>query len=433
MLSIANGSPSQASSVSLTSSSNPSVSGQSVTFMVSVSPSSGSSTPTGNVTFNDGATTLGNVALSGGQANLTTSSLPVRSHSITAAYSGDSNFSGSASPVLTQVVNQAPTSTAISSSPNPAVTGQSVTFTATVSPLPPGGGTPTGSVTFTDGATTLGTAGLNGSGQAMLTVPSLSPGSHSIAGQYSGDSNFGSSSSAGGGGGGFTQTVNRASTTTTVNSSVNASILNQPVTFTAHVSVVSPGSGSPTGSVAFQDGSTVLGTVALSAAGSATFTTSSLVVNAHSITAAYSGDSNFSGSTSATLIQRVQYEPAGTTCDGNAGHQILQPINSDGTSVFKLGRPVPAMFRVCDFLGNSVGTPGVVQNFFLTQIISGTVTQTVEDNVDSMTPDTAFRWDPTNQQWIFNIATKGLSTNKTYVYAITLNDGTMIGFQFGLK
>jgi len=75
----------------------------------------------------------------------------------------------------------------------------------------------------------------------------------------------------------------------------------------------------------------------------------------------------------------------------------------------------------------------VVQNFFLTQIISGTVTQTVEDNVDSMTPDTAFRWDPTNQQWIFNIATKGLSTNKTYVYAITLNDGTMIGFQFGLK
>jgi Big-like domain-containing protein len=283
-------------------------------------------------------------------------------------------------------------------------------------------------------ATTLGTATLNGSGQAMLTVPSLSPGSHSIAGQYSGDSNFGSSSSAGsGGGGGFTQTVNRAMTTTAIISSANYSILNQSVTFTAHVSVVAPGSGTPTGSVAFQDGSTVLGTVALSTSGSATFTTSSLAVNAHSITAAYSGDSNFSGSASPALNQLVQYEPVGTTCDGAPGHQILQPINADGTSVFKVGRPVPAMFRVCDFLGNSVGTPGVVQSFLLAQIINGTVTQTVDDNVDSMTPDTAFRWDPTNLQWIFNIATKSLSTNKTYVYAITLNDGTMIGFQFGLK
>jgi N-acetylneuraminic acid mutarotase len=419
-------------STSASSSANPSVFGQSVTLTATVTPTSGSGTPTGNVTFSDGATSLGTSSLSGGQATFTTSSLTLGGHTIAAAYGGDTNFAAS-SGTVTQTVNQAATGTAISSSPNPAVSGQPVTFTATVSPLPPGSGTPTGTVTFTDGATTLGTAALNGSGQAMLTVPSLSPGSHSIAGQYSGDNNFGSSSSAAGGGGGFTQTVSRASTTTTVNSSVNASILNQLVTFTAHVSVVSPGSGTPTGSVTFLDGSTTLGTVALNASGSATFTTSSLAVNAHSITAAYTGDSNFSGSASATMTQRVQYEPLGTTCDGDAGHQILQPINADGTSVFKLGRPVPAMFRVCDFFGNSVGTPGVVQSFLLTQIISGTVTQTLDDNVDSMTPDTAFRWDPTNLQWIFNMATKNLSTNKTYVYAITLNDGTMIGFQFGLK
>jgi hypothetical protein len=56
------------------------------------------------------------------------------------------------------------------------------------------------------------------------------------------------------------------------------------------------------------------------------------------------------------------------------------------------------MFRVCDFFGNSVGTAGVVQSFFLTQIFSGTITQMVEENVDSMTPDTAFRWDPSSRK-----------------------------------
>ena len=51
----------------------------------------------------------------------------------------------------------------------------------------------------------------------------------------------------------------------------------------------------------------------------------------------------------------------------------------------------------------------------------------------STTPDTAFRWDPTDKQWIFNINTKDLVKNKTYVYLITLNDTSTIEFRFGLK
>jgi hypothetical protein len=107
-------------------------------------------------------------------------------------------------------------------------------------------------------------------------------------------------------------------------------------------------------------------------------------------------------------------------------------FNSDGTSVWKQGRTIPAQFHICDVNGVSVGTAGVVSSFYLTEIIAGTVTN-VDETVSSSNSDTAFHWDATNQQWVFNISTKSLTANNTYVYTITLNDGTTIGFQYGLK
>ena len=123
---------------------------------------------------------------------------------------------------------------------------------------------------------------------------------------------------------------------------------------------------------------------------------------------------------------KIIYAPAGI-----CGHTILPPINADGTTVGKQGRTIPAMFQVCDANGVSFGTPGVVTSFYLTQIIAGTVTSTVNDMVASTTPDTAFRWD--GQEWIFNINTVNLPANQTYVYTITLNDGSTINFEFGLR
>jgi hypothetical protein len=124
------------------------------------------------------------------------------------------------------------------------------------------------------------------------------------------------------------------------------------------------------------------------------------------------------------------------TCNGDAGHVILQPINPDYSSVFKQGSTVPAKFRVCDVNGNSIGPlpngGSIVQAFVLYWVSKGTVSPTNEAIV-STTPDTAFRWDPTSKQWIFNISTKNLSANLTYQYVITLNDGSTITFQFGLK
>ncbi|HXY26522.1 MAG TPA: MBG domain-containing protein [Candidatus Acidoferrum sp.] len=129
---------------------------------------------------------------------------------------------------------------------------------------------------------------------------------------------------------------------------------------------------------------------------------------------------------------KIVFASSGTV-DGNPGHQILQPINADGTSVYKQGRTVPAQFRVGDANGVSIGTPGVVTSFFLTEIITGTVATPVDNIVDTNNPDTAFRWDAPDQQWIFNITTKNLSAGSTYVYTITLSDGSTISFQFGLR
>ncbi len=136
-------------STAITSSVNPLTVGQSVTFTATVTSTTGL-TVTGTVRFKNGSTVLGTGTLNAsGVATLATTSLPSGSNSITASYEASNNFLGSTSRTLTQVVNKDPTTTTVTSSLNPAKSGQLVTFTATVTSS--GAGTPTGSVTFKDG------------------------------------------------------------------------------------------------------------------------------------------------------------------------------------------------------------------------------------------------------------------------------------------
>jgi hypothetical protein len=123
----------------------------------------------------------------------------------------------------------------------------------------------------------------------------------------------------------------------------------------------------------------------------------------------------------------------GSSCLAQPGHAVLAPINTDGTSVFKRNSTVPVKFRVCDANGVSIGAAGVVSDFQLVQVMTGTTAQAVNETVDSTNPDNAFRWDPIGRQWTFNLATRHLSADKTYVYRITLNDDSVIDFRFGLK
>jgi len=154
---------------------------------------------------------------------LTTAALAVGSHMITAAYGGDANNLASTSAVLTQVVQQN-TTTALTSSKNPAYSGGSVTFTAVVKGLV--SGTPTGTVTFMDGTTSLGTGTLN-SGTATFTTTSLSVGSHSITAVYGGDTlDVGSTSLA------VSETINAADFSVTASPTTETITPGQTATYT---------------------------------------------------------------------------------------------------------------------------------------------------------------------------------------------------------
>jgi streptogramin lyase len=189
-----------------------------------------------------------------------------------------------------RVIGQA--TVGLASSATPSVIGQAVTFTATVTGTPPGGSTPTGTVTFQDGPDTLGTAALSANGTAVFTTTMLASGTHAILAVYSGDMNFTAGTSAV-----LLQTV-LAPTTTSVTSSATPSVFGQAVTFTATVTAAAPGRGMPSGTVQFQvDGNNFGSPVALNAGQATSMPTSTLSVGVHTVQVVYSGDSNFVPST----------------------------------------------------------------------------------------------------------------------------------------
>ena len=172
---------------------NPSRYGQPFTFTANVT-SSGGTPGGGTVTFKSGGVDIPgcvNVPLSGGQATCgPLASWAAGSYGITAEYSGMTGFLPS-SGGMTQVVQKADTTTVVTSSANPSMYGQMVTFIATVSPVAPGAGIPDGTVTFYDGTTLLGTATLDGAGQATFTTSSpLAVGTHNIRAVYGGSANY---------------------------------------------------------------------------------------------------------------------------------------------------------------------------------------------------------------------------------------------------
>ena len=167
--------------------------GGSVTLAATITPGVATTapSPTGTVSFADGANVLGSSQLNAGAASFATSALSAGSHTITATFSGDSDYSGN-SASLTQIVNKATPTVTLAVQPNPIVSGQPAVLTATVSSS---AGVPTGTVTLTDNSTSLGNAPVNASGVATLTV-TLTGGSHALLAVYNGDANFSTTSSA---------------------------------------------------------------------------------------------------------------------------------------------------------------------------------------------------------------------------------------------
>jgi YVTN family beta-propeller protein len=287
--------------LSLAGGQNPAVYGQILTFSATVSDGAG--TPTGVADYTlfgvfGGAFLLGMQTLDGnGQAQLSYATLAPGDYQITASYEGNSVYGSSTSSRLNLTVNRAASSTAVTGTTS-AIYGQPVTLIASV--LPQFTGTPIGKVHFYDGATLMGTATLS-SGSATLITSTLSGGAHSITAVYDGDTNFMDSDSSASL---LTVTVSRATSTAGISLLLgsNPSTYGVPLFFQA---VVTPQfSGTPGGQVTFKDGNTVIGTHAL-INGQAIITVATLVIGAHSITAIYSGDGNFTGSTSSALSQTV--------------------------------------------------------------------------------------------------------------------------------
>ena len=327
-------------------------------------------------------------------AAFSTTTLSAAAHSITAVYSGDANDLGSSSAVLTETVNLVATTTLLMSSANPSMFAQSITLTATVSPA-----AATGTVTFKDGANTLGTGALAG-GTATFSTAALAMAAHSITAVYGGDSNDATSTSAV-----LTQTVNQATSTTTLMSSLNPSVFAQNVTFTA---TVSPAAA--TGTVTFKDGANTLGMGAANG-GTATLSTAGLTAGQHSITAAYGGDANNAASVSAALNQQVNKASTTTTLTSSAnpslvGQQVtlratIAPASATGMVTFNDGAAQ---------LGSAVLNAGVA-------------TVTISPAFGSHSLTAAYAGDQNNASSVSAILTQSVTFNAITVLTTSLPNG----------
>lgn len=257
-------------------------------------------------------------------------------HNVLASYPGDAARAASESGT-TPLTGTAPaaTSSALAAAPNPALAGQTVTLTATITPAPscplptttglpgrkelpsegprrsvslearplPGSECSRGSVSFYYGETLLGTGSVNSSGVATATTTALPVGSDGLTAVYSGNRSYSGSTS-----GAYTEVISEmmsslTETTTTLSGSPNPATAGASVTLLATVSPAP--TGTPLGTISFYDGEILLATVSVNSAGVATFTSTLLPVGGLSLTAVYSGNASFAGSNSSAFTETV--------------------------------------------------------------------------------------------------------------------------------
>ncbi len=181
----------------LSSSESSSVVGQLVTFTAVIAAQAARSpSPTGSVSFVNGSTVMASVALNGGAAQFTTTSLALGSHSVRAIFGGNTVDTGSESAAVGLSVQPDDATIIVTPSANPSPPNSAMTLTAAVGAAAPGSGTPTGTVTFYNGKKKIGFATLD-NGMATLATKKLTLGTHTITVIYGGDADFNGISSSG--------------------------------------------------------------------------------------------------------------------------------------------------------------------------------------------------------------------------------------------
>ena len=252
-------------------------------------------TPTGVVDYYDSTTYLGSASLDAtGVARLTTSFAQVGYHLVTAQYRGDNvNDPSTSAPATVAVAG--PSSTSVTASPSPTMLGQYTTVTATVI-----GSTtayaPTGTVMFYDGNTIIGSGSVGSSGTVSISVQLKGVGQHWIhEGYYGDDLDLASFAS--------TYVSVLYPTTTSLTATPSIILAGAPVALQAQVA---SSGGTPAGTVAFYDGSALLGSATLDSNGKASLVTTSITApGPNNVTAVYQGNASYAASTSAAQTVTV--------------------------------------------------------------------------------------------------------------------------------
>lgn len=279
-----------------------SVFSQSVTFSATLSAGGGSTElPEGQVTFSADGVELDTVDTVHQQADFSIDSLAVGARVITASFAATTTFTAS-SASLDHPVALAETETTVSPDDSTPEAGQRVVYTADVAVIEPGVATPEGTVTFLLDGVSLGAVPTS-AGSASITVPSATVGDHSITATFTDGTRFAASSDERDFG------VVQGTTSLALSSDANPMVFGQEgATITAQIDVLAPAAGVPSGTVDFSVDGVVVASEPVSA-GTATFALGDLAVGEYAVSAVYSGDIEFSGS-SAELVQSVQ--PAAT-------------------------------------------------------------------------------------------------------------------------
>lgn len=242
---------------------------------------------------------VGSGELADGRVVIAVEGLAVGSHQLAARWGGDSSYLGATSAPVAVTVLVAESVVTIAATPLPAVWGQPVTFEATVAG-PQGLGVPTGRVDFRAGAELLGSAQLDQTGTASITVGSLAVGTRNVVAAYEGDDEVGPGAS-----GGLVHEVVPAGTTTGLSVTTASSELGTAIELEAEVLGVAPGGAVTGGTVSFRAGPVLLGTSTVGEGGSATLVTSGLPIGLHQLTATFEASATHQASTSTPAVHEV--------------------------------------------------------------------------------------------------------------------------------
>ncbi|MDQ1710798.1 MAG: large repetitive protein [Frankiaceae bacterium] len=326
--------PAVPSSTDVSSSVNPSKYKQDVTFSAHVTRQGGGAVA-GSVQFKADGTDLGGPQPvdGSGNASVSTSSLAVGNHSITTHFTSTNanTLDGDGSLAGGQTVQPADTKTGVTSSLNPSQSGQSVTFTAQVDVVAPGGGAPTGTVQFSDNGTNFGgPQNVDGSGKASVSTASLTIGDHTITATYTpGDGNYTGSS------GSVNQKVEKAKTTLTYDGATSGDFHD---TATLSATLTRQYDGAPL------DGKTIHFTMASESCDGTTNSSgkaSCTIVpqepaGDYTVTATFDGDAGFTPSSASTAFKvtreqtSLQYTGDSVILNGSPTHASAQLREDDG-------------------------------------------------------------------------------------------------------